>query len=166
MTLGGETSLAVTNPPNEKTAERWSARCARAVIKRTSTKRGMAQRFECVAGTTVSSLGSSAVLSKSYLASPISRSRCFGSFVKQRRSSCRIEGGVFVGKSFQLGSARTTAAKVSVSVSPVNAFLPESISNNTAPNAQMSARLSTGLPFACSDSCRRRCQESRLCELL
>ncbi len=29
-------------------------------------------------------------------------------------------------------------------------FVPVSISNNTAPNAQISARLSTGFPRACS----------------
>jgi hypothetical protein len=34
--------------------------------------------------------------------------------------------------------------------SPANARLPVNSSNNTHPNAQMSARLSTGLPCACS----------------
>jgi len=33
---------------------------------------------------------------------------------------------------------------------PPNTIRPASISNNTTPNAQMSARLSTGLPRACS----------------
>ena len=47
-------------------------------------------------------------------------------------------------------SARSTAASVSETVSPSNALRPESISYSTAPNAQMSARLSTDRPRACS----------------
>ena len=47
-------------------------------------------------------------------------------------------------------SSLITAAMISVAVSPRNSFRPVSISNNTTPNAQMSARLSTGRPFACS----------------
>jgi hypothetical protein len=43
-----------------------------------------------------------------------------------------------------------TAAMMSVSVSPVNAGVPASISYNTHPNAQTSVRLSTGFPRACS----------------
>ena len=47
-------------------------------------------------------------------------------------------------------SARSTAARVSETVSPSNALRPASISYNTTPNAQMSALLSTDLPRACS----------------
>ena len=47
-------------------------------------------------------------------------------------------------------SARSTAASVSETVSPSKAFCPASISYSTAPKAQMSARLSTALPRACS----------------
>ena len=43
-----------------------------------------------------------------------------------------------------------TFAIVSAIVSPENAARPVSISNSTHPNAQMSVRLSTGLPRACS----------------
>ena len=38
---------------------------------------------------------------------------------------------------------------------------PVSISNSTTPKAQMSARLSTGFPRACSGACRPRCRGSR-----
>jgi hypothetical protein len=41
-------------------------------------------------------------------------------------------------------------AMISAAVSPVNSCFPLSISNNTTPNAQMSARRSTVLPLACS----------------
>ena len=43
-----------------------------------------------------------------------------------------------------------TDASVSVTVSPSNARRPVSISNSTQPNAQMSVRLSTACPRACS----------------
>jgi hypothetical protein len=43
-----------------------------------------------------------------------------------------------------------TFPSVSATPSPLNARWPVSISNSTAPNAQMSARLSTVFPFACS----------------
>ncbi len=43
-----------------------------------------------------------------------------------------------------------TFASVSATSSPVKARWPVSISKSTAPNAQMSARLSTALPRACS----------------
>ncbi len=39
---------------------------------------------------------------------------------------------------------------MSLTVSPVKSLFPVSISNNTTPNAQMSARLSTFAPRACS----------------
>ena len=42
------------------------------------------------------------------------------------------------------------AAIVSETVSPENTLRPVSISYSTQPNAQMSARLSTALPRACS----------------
>ena len=48
------------------------------------------------------------------------------------------------------GSFIITAANVSDAVSPSKTRLPPSISSSTTPNAQMSARLSTGLPLACS----------------
>ena len=54
------------------------------------------------------------------------------------------------GSARQSGSRSRTAASVSTSVSPANARRPVSISNSTHPNAQMSVRLSTGLPRACS----------------
>jgi len=42
------------------------------------------------------------------------------------------------------------AAIISVIESPPKGRRPLSISKSTTPNAQMSARLSTPLPFACS----------------
>ena len=41
-------------------------------------------------------------------------------------------------------------AIVSVASTPGNGRVPDSISNNTHPNAQMSAPLSTATPRACS----------------
>jgi len=43
-----------------------------------------------------------------------------------------------------------TAASVSATAWPPNAVIPVNISNSTQPNAQMSARRSTGLALACS----------------
>ncbi len=43
-----------------------------------------------------------------------------------------------------------TSAIVSLTVSPANSVRPVSISYSTTPNAQMSDRLSTGRPRACS----------------
>ena len=51
---------------------------------------------------------------------------------------------------FQSGSALSTAASVSEMVAPVNNCFPVNISKSTTPNAQMSARLSTVEPRACS----------------
>ena len=83
-------------------------------------------------------------------ASPMSRNRCFGSFCKQRCKRTRTRIGVAAGSCDQSGSSLITAASVSVTDSPRNAILPVSISYSTQPNAQMSARRSTALPFACS----------------
>ena len=61
-------------------------------------------------------------------ASPMCCSRCFGSFSRQRRSSRRIDGGVPTGSAVQAGSARSTAASVSATSSPLNSRWPVSIS--------------------------------------
>ena len=50
----------------------------------------------------------------------------------------------------QAGSSRTTAPSTSVTSSPSKARRPVSISYSTQPNAQMSLRLSTACPCACS----------------
>ena len=78
------------------------------------------------------------------------------SFSRQRPISVRILCGVVAGSAVQSGSRSRTAAIVSDDVSPSNARRPVSISYSTQPNAQMSVRLSTGLP-ACllAGSCRR-----------
>ena len=57
---------------------------------------------------------------------------------------------MLLGSASQFGSRVTIAPRTSVTVSPANAGRPISISNATQPNAQTSARLSTGFPRACS----------------
>src|SRR5207247_6356052 len=63
------------------------------------------------------------------------------------RSTC---AGDEAGTAVQSGSLSRIAATESVVVSPGNARRPASISYTTQPNAQMSVRLSTVLPRACS----------------
>ena len=58
--------------------------------------------------------------------------------------------GVEAGSRVQSMSARSTSAIVCDVVSPSKRRRPASISNSTTPNAQMSERLSTGEPLACS----------------
>jgi len=50
----------------------------------------------------------------------------------------------------KVGSRYSTRDSTSAMSSPAKARFPVSISNSTAPNAQMSARLSTERPLACS----------------
>jgi len=83
-------------------------------------------------------------------ASPMAWRRMRGSFVKQRRNNSRTAAGVPDGNASKLGSFVMTNASVSEAVSPANRRWPVSISNNTTPNAQISARRSTGFPLACS----------------
>ena len=59
-------------------------------------------------------------------------------------------GGTDAGIAVQSGSDSRTAAIVSETVAPGAARCPLNISYSTAPNAQMSVRLSTGSPRACS----------------
>jgi hypothetical protein len=63
------------------------------------------------------------------------------------RTTC---GGTDDGSFDQSGSVFTIAPRISVVSSPSNAREPASISSSTQPNAQMSVRRSTALPFACS----------------
>jgi hypothetical protein len=62
------------------------------------------------------------------------------------RTRAGTEGGSFV----QSGALFSTVASVSEMSSPSNARVPASISYRTQPNAQISARLSTDFPRACS----------------
>ncbi len=80
----------------------------------------------------------------------MSRRRRRGSFSRQRRSSRWIGPGRSFGSRSHSISRIITAAITSEAVSPVKARCPPSISYSTMPNAQMSARRSAGLPFACS----------------
>ena len=58
--------------------------------------------------------------------------------------------GTATGNALHSGSRSRMPEIVSDTVSPGNAGLPVSISYSTQPNAQMSARRSTGFPRACS----------------
>ncbi len=94
--------------------------------------------------------GATIASSSSILMAPASARRCRGSLRRHRRSSVRIDAGAPGANRLQSGSLLTTVASVSATSSPGNARVPDSISNSTHPNAQMSARLSTVLPRACS----------------
>ena len=82
--------------------------------------------------------------------SPMSRSRSFGSFSRQRHSTVLMAGGTSSDSVLTLTSDFITDASVSDTSSPWKARRPVSISNSTHPNAQMSVRLSTVFPRACS----------------
>ncbi len=83
-------------------------------------------------------------------ASWISLSRRRGSFCIARRSSRRSASGVWGGNRLQSGSAVMMRPKISVVLSPSKARWPVNISKRTHPNAKISVRRSTALPFACS----------------
>ncbi len=89
-------------------------------------------------------VGSSSASSRQ--ASPMWRSRCRGSFSRQLAMSRRTRRGT----RSHAGVSLITAASVSPTSSPPKGRAPVSISYRTQPNAQMSARLSTGWPRACS----------------
>ena len=72
------------------------------------------------------------------------------SFSRQRFTIVRTGRGRSSGSASQSGSLLSTLANVSLTFGSLNARLPVSISKITHPNAQMSARLSTGWPRACS----------------
>ena len=78
--------------------------------------------------------------------------RClpWASFSKHRRRSLRRPDGVCVGTDSQSGSFLMTAARMSVTVAPSKVFLPDRASYKQHPNAQISLRVSTALPRACS----------------
>jgi hypothetical protein len=91
-----------------------------------------------------------ATSSSTIRASAMSCSRFFGLRSRQRRSSRRIAGGTPAAARRGRSRRISTPASVSGTESPANSRRPVSISKSTTPNAQMSARLSTALPFACS----------------
>ena len=129
-----------------------SAAATPAPIARPAARPAKSFRFDpvCAAGGASCALGEIKASWRSRPASPMSCRRSFGSFSRHRRSSLRIAGGVLSGSSDQSGSPSGTAASVSVTVAAANATRPVSISYTTQPNAQMSARRSTGFPRACS----------------
>ncbi len=90
------------------------------------------RRFErgwpCDESVTLPSASNSRALASSSRTSPASRNRCVGSLRNMRCKTRRMELGVCCGSASQSGSARTTAASVSVTVSPRNAARPVSIS--------------------------------------
>jgi hypothetical protein len=91
-----------------------------------------------------------AISASSTRASPMSRRRSRGSLRTQRWRSATRRFGVPAGNALQSGSRVKTAAIVSEIVSPSKASFPDNISKRTHPKDQMSARLSTPLPRACS----------------
>jgi hypothetical protein len=112
-----------------------------------STQRGV--RAGAATVVVASTCGASAC-SSAMRASPMSRRRSLGSRSRQRAIRRRSDGGT-AGPSDCTSIGRvSTAAIVSEIVSPSKSSLPVSISWRTAPKAQMSARLSTGRPRACS----------------
>ena len=82
--------------------------------------------------------------------SPMSRSRRFGSFSRQRRMSLRRPGETSPGRAASSGSLARTDARISDTTSPRKARLAVNISNSTHPNAHTSTRLSIASPLACS----------------
>ena len=76
----------------------------------------------------VAGLSSAASLLNAIRASPMSRSRFFGSRSRQRSISRRTTGGVLPGSKSSSGPRVMIAASVSVIVSPPNALRPVSIS--------------------------------------
>ena len=72
--------------------------------------------------------GSSNAPSSPSRTSPMSRSRSFGSFCRQRRSTPETAGGTSTVNSSQAGSDLMTSARVLVASSPANARRPVSIS--------------------------------------
>ncbi len=75
---------------------------------------------------------------------------CRRSLCTQRRRVSRSAGGVSSGNLLQSGSALMMLACTWPTLSPPNSCVPVSISYSTQPKAQMSVRLSTTLPRACS----------------
>jgi hypothetical protein len=83
-------------------------------------------------------------------AAAIESRRWARSFCRQRRNSRRTGTGVSGGSVSSGIESFNTDASTSETSLPVNARRPVSISKSTTPNAQTSARRSTGLPRACS----------------
>ncbi len=88
--------------------------------------------------------------SSTYATVAASVTRRVRSLSRHRWMRVRIREGTDGGSAFQSGWFFNTFANVSDMVSPSKARFPVSISKSTHPNAQVSARLSTGLPRACS----------------
>ena len=83
-------------------------------------------------------------------ASAMLPSRCDESFSRHCRSRRAIPSDRVEGSCSQDGSRSRMAAIVPETVSPPKGARPTSIAHRTQPNAQMSVRLSTGWPRACS----------------
>ena len=83
-------------------------------------------------------------------ATDMSDMRSRRSFARQRWINIRTCEGTSAGSAFHSGALFSTFASVSGRSSPAKARRPVNISYRTAPNAQMSDRLSAGLPRACS----------------
>ncbi len=147
---GGLTMTAAGSVDNQRPSVAASAMAVAA--KRIH---GRERRGDGVIGAAARSAASSAAgpaIARSSVtrASPTSRSRCLGSRSRQRSRSIRTARGVAGGSTPKSIGWRSTAAIVSEMSSPLNKRCPVSISTQTTPNAQTSARRSTALPRACS----------------
>ena len=80
----------------------------------------------------------------------MSRSRHRRSFCKHRRIRHRTPSATLSGNRSQFGSAMSTAAKISVTVSPPMARRLVRTSYSTHPNDQISVRVSSASPRTCS----------------
>ena len=134
---GRRASLVATVMASATTANQGSH-----VVPRLRSARGTTAAF--------APAGTSSNASISIRTSPISRRRFFESFERHRTSKRRMDAGVVAGSADQSGSRSRILAIESETVSPANAMRPVNISYRTQPKAQMSVRLSTGNPRACS----------------
>ena len=116
---------------------------ATAAVSATTSAHATRSPARDVFGDALSVTGRHASASSSAIrTSPMSLQRCFGSFSRQRASTCRKGGGVAGGRAVQSGDRSRTDTSVSDIVVPENARRPVIISNSTHPNAQISVRLS------------------------
>ena len=101
-------------------------------------------------------------VSISIRASPMSRSRRFGSFSRQRRSSRRTAAGVAAGRAVQSGSRSRIAAIVSETVSPAKRDAAgQHLVEHAAERPDVGRACRPPARAPARGSCRRRCRGSR-----
>ena len=140
--------LCGTGPPrfprDHSRGERYQCAPTAAIATRRSPERAGAPVTVGAPGST------SSIASISIRTSPMSLSRCFGSFVRQRQQEASNRHRC---RSRQCRPVRLALEDLRDRVRDRvagNATRPVTISKRTQPKAQMSVRLSTGSPRACS----------------